>query len=132
LSSFEVEVTKKKEIVKFELRIYDDGSHSNEREKVFLYDIGLLTNAETGKRHPGLLVHDNIFDVDYDTLIKSLNYLNDNKAILAKKQYILTLNSDKIHDADINSRLRLDLEGLKRAAFTKAARFLKVSYQELS
>lgn len=132
LSSFEVEVTKKKEIVKFELRIYDDGSHSNEREKVFLYDIGMLTNVETGKRHPGLLVHDNIFDVDYDTLIKSLNYISDNKETLAQKQYILTLNSDKIHDADINSRLRLDLEGLKRAAFTKTARFLKASYQELS
>ncbi|MBX8472108.1 DUF2326 domain-containing protein [Pseudomonas sp. RIT778] len=132
LSSFEVEVTKKKEIIKFELRIYDDGSHSNEREKVFLYDIGLLINAETGRRHPGLLVHDNIFDVDYDTLIKSLNYLSDNEDVFAQKQYILTLNSDKIHDVDINSRLRLDLVGLKRAAFTKVARFLKTSYQELS
>jgi len=131
-SSFEVEITKKKEIVKFELRIYDDGSHSNEREKVFIYDIGLLINVETGKRHPGLLVHDNIFDVDYDTLIKSLNYLSDNADTLADKQYILTLNSDKIYDADINSRLRLDLEGLKRAAFTKTARFLQTSYQELS
>ncbi|MNJ63349.1 hypothetical protein D3C77_592440 [compost metagenome] len=127
-----MEVTKKKEIIKFELRIYDDGSHSNEREKVFLYDIGLLTNVETGKRHPGLLVHDNIFDVDYDTLIKSLNYISDNEDVLAKKQYILTLNSDKIYDSDLNSRLRLDLEGLKRAAFTKTARFLKASYQELS
>ncbi|WP_439833195.1 DUF2326 domain-containing protein [Aeromonas caviae] len=131
-SSFEVEITKKKEIVKFELRIYDDGSHSNEREKVFLYDLGLLTNAEIGKRHPGLLIHDNIFDVDYDTLLKSLNYLSDNEKTLAHKQYILTLNSDKIYDVDIKSRLRLDLEGLKRAAFTKAARFLKTSYQELS
>lgn len=131
-SSFEVEVTKKKEIVKFELRIYDDGSHSNEREKVFLYDISLLTNIETGKRHPSLLVHDNIFDVDYDTLLKSLNYLSDNAGSLEEKQYILTLNSDKIYDADINSRLRLNLEGLKRASFTKTARFLKTSYQELS
>lgn len=132
LSSFEVEVSKKKEIVKFELRIYDDGSHSNEREKVFLYDIGLLTNTETAKRHPGLLVHDNIFDVDYDTLIKSLNYIGDNEKTLAGKQYILTLNSDKIYDADINSRLRLNMEKLKRAAFTKTAKFLKASYQELS
>lgn len=132
LSSFDVEVTKKKEIMKFELRIHDDGSHSNEREKVFLYDIAMLTNVETGKRHPGLLIHDNIFDVDYDTLIKSLNYLSDNAKDFSQKQYILTLNSDKINDVDINSRLRLDLEGLKRAAFTKTARFLKASYQELS
>ncbi|WP_397379396.1 DUF2326 domain-containing protein [Pseudomonas sp.] len=131
-SSFEIEITKKKEVVKFGLRIYDDGSHSNEREKVFIYDVGLLTNAETGKRHPGLLVHDNIFDVDYDTLLKSLNYLGDNESALARKQYILTLNSDKIYDLDMHSRLRLDLEGLKRAAFTKTARFLNVNYQELS
>lgn len=131
-SSFEVEVTKKKEVVKFELRIYDDGSHSNEREKVFIYDLGLLTNAEIGRRHPGLLIHDNIFDVDYDTLLRSLNYLGDSERILAQKQYILTLNSDKIYEADIHSRLRLDLEELKRAAFTKTTRFLKVNYQELS
>lgn len=131
-SSFEVEITKKKEVVKFELRIYDDGSHSNEREKVFIYDVGLLTNAETGRRHPGLLVHDNIFDVDYDTLLKNLNYLGDNESALAQRQYILTLNSDKIYDADMHSRLRLNLEVLKRAAFTKTARFLKVNYQELS
>lgn len=130
--SFEVEITKKKEVVNFDLRIYDDGSHSNEREKVFLYDIGLLTCSEIDKRHPGMLIHDNIFDVDYDTLLKSLNYLSDNVETLKNRQYILTLNSDKIYEADLNSRLRLDLEGLKRAAFTKADRFLKVGYQERS
>ncbi|AUY09417.1 DUF2326 domain-containing protein [Aeromonas sp. ASNIH2] len=131
LSSFDVTVSKKKEIFNFDLRIYDDGSHSNEREKVFLYDIGLLTNAETGSRHPGLLVHDNIFDVDYDTLIKSLNYISGSKT-LSDKQYILTLNSDKIDDVDFNSNLHLDMEKLKRAAFTKASKFLKANYQEIS
>lgn len=129
LSSFEIGISKKKEIVNFELRIYDDGSHSNEREKVFLYDIGLLIDTETGKLHPGLLIHDNIFDVDYDTLIKSLNYISINET-LAYKQYILTLNSDKIYDADISSLLRLDMEKFKRAAFTKASKFLKANYQE--
>lgn len=129
LSSFEIGISKKKEIVNFELRIYDDGSHSNEREKVFLYDIGLLIDTETGKFHPGLLIHDNIFDVDYDTLIKSLNYISINET-LARKQYILTLNSDKIYDADISSPLRLDMEKFKRAAFTKASKFLKANYQE--
>ena len=79
-----------------------------------------------------MLIHDNIFDVDYDTLLRSLNYLGDSERTLAQKQYILTLNSDKIYEADIHSRLRLDLEGLKRAAFTKTTRFLKVNYQELS
>ncbi|MGL4918352.1 MAG: DUF2326 domain-containing protein [Aeromonas allosaccharophila] len=131
LSSFNVTVSKKKEIFNFDFRIYDDGSHSNEREKVFLYDVGLLTNSETGKLHPGLLVHDNIFDVDYDTLIKSLNYISGCK-VLSDKQYILTLNSDKIYDADLNSNLQLDLDKFKRAAFTKKSKFLKTNYQESS
>lgn len=132
LSSFEIEVTKKKEIMKFELRIYDDGSHSNEREKVFLYDLALLINESTRRNHPGLLIHDNIFDVDYDTLIKSLNYIGDNEETLVHSQYILTINSDKIHETDIKSALRLNLDKFKRAAFTKSEKFLRINYQELS
>lgn len=91
-SSFDITTTRKKEVINFELRIYDDGSHSNDREKVFLYDLALLINPDTAKRHPGLLVHDNIFDVDQDTLIKSLNFLGENLNLLANKQYILTIN----------------------------------------
>jgi uncharacterized protein YydD (DUF2326 family) len=60
---------------RFVLRIDDDGSHSVEREKVFIYDIALLLNEYTKSRHPGLLVHDNIFDVDDDTLRKSLEFI---------------------------------------------------------
>jgi len=131
MSSFEINISKKKEIVKFELRIYDDGSHSNEREKVFIYDLALLLNKKIASVHPGLLVHDNIFDVDQDTLIKSLNYLNTNISLLANKQYILTINSDKFKTED-KKLLKLDLEKFKKAAFTKNNRFLKTRYQELS
>lgn len=74
--SFDVEVKNNKEIVKFDLRIYDDGSHSIDREKVFFYDYALLTSPSTEGRHPGLLIHDNIFEVDRDTLIKNLDYIN--------------------------------------------------------
>lgn len=62
--SFDVEVKDNKEIVKFDLRIYDDGSHSIDREKVFFYDYALLISQRTDDRHPGLLIHDNIFEVD--------------------------------------------------------------------
>ncbi|EHN5393868.1 DUF2326 domain-containing protein, partial [Salmonella enterica subsp. enterica serovar Newport] len=37
--SFEIKATEKKEIISMDLRIDDDGSHSNEREKVFFYDL---------------------------------------------------------------------------------------------
>ncbi|MDJ0898513.1 MAG: DUF2326 domain-containing protein [Xenococcus sp. MO_188.B8] len=127
--SFDVKVMNNAEVVNVKLRIYDDGSHSNEREKVFLYDIALLLNSDIANRHPGLLVHDNIFDVDKDTLIKSLNYLHNNIETISQKQYILTINSDEFTSDDMDN-LELNLEEFKRASFTKDDRFLKGNYQE--
>ncbi|MDC3221621.1 DUF2326 domain-containing protein [Gammaproteobacteria bacterium] len=127
--SFNIEINDKKEIVNYELRIHDDGSHSNEREKVFFYDIAMLLTNEIAEYHPGLLVHDNIFDVDQDTLIKSLEYLAKNEDVINKKQYILTLNSDKLHSEE-KQALSMNLEMYKRAAFTKSDGFLKKHYQE--
>ena len=130
ICSFNIKISDKKEVVNYELRIYDDGSHSNEREKVFFYDIALLLTPEIDEYHPGFLVHDNIFDVDQDTLIRSLNYLEENTEEINAKQYILTLNSDKLHHEDIKT-LNFDLEKYKRASFTKGDRFLGKHYQEL-
>lgn len=130
-SSFEIKVSKRKEILKFELRTDSDGSHSINREKVFLYDLALLINSRTAENHPGFLIHDNIFDVDQDTLIKSINYIGENLSLLSDKQYILTLNSDKFSDADLEA-LNIDLNDYERAAFTKENRFLRMQYQELS
>ncbi|ACV25621.1 DUF2326 domain-containing protein [Kangiella koreensis] len=129
-SSFDIEVSKRKEILKFELRTDSDGSHSINREKVFLYDFSLLINPETSKHHPGLLVHDNIFDVDQDTLIQSINYIGENIKLLSGKQYILTINSDKFSSSDLEL-LNINLNDYSRAAFTKESRFLKIEYQEL-
>lgn len=128
--SFNIEINDKKEVVNYELRIHDDGSHSNEREKVFFYDIAMLLTPEIAERHPGLLVHDNIFDVDQDTLIKSLDFIAENSNILEDKQYILTLNRDKLHADEIKS-LKMNIDDYKVASFTKDKRFLKNHYQEL-
>jgi len=128
--SFKIEINNKKEIVNYDLRIHDDGSHSNEREKVFFYDIAMLLNSEISKHHPALLIHDNIFDVDQDTLIKSLEYLAENGDILSNKQYILTINSDKLHPNEMKS-LKMNTDNYKIASFTKNNRFLKHHYQEL-
>lgn len=129
--SFDVEVKDNKEIVKFDLRIYDDGSHSIDREKVFFYDYALLTSPSTEGRHPGLLIHDNIFEVDRDTLIKNLDYISSTLGSLANKQYILTLNKDMLSPEDLLI-LKLNMSNHVRATFTKNKRFLNIHYQELS
>jgi len=129
--SFDIEITKAAEIVKFELRADSDGSHSINREIVFLYDLSLLLNSDTSKLHPKLLVHDNIFDVDQSTLINSLNYIDDIKDQLIDKQYILTINSDKLSNQD-KENLNFNIKDYECAFFTKSKRFLTFDYQETS
>ncbi|WP_200912652.1 DUF2326 domain-containing protein [Methylobacterium sp. Leaf99] len=95
-ASFGVSVTAKKHVVDIILRIDDDGSHSVEREKVFIYDIALLLNVYTKYRHPGILIHDNIFDVDDDTLQRNLEFILTRARFDDEQQYILTINLDRI------------------------------------
>ena len=71
--SFEVDVRDNKEIVKYDLRIYDDGSYSIDREKVFFYDYSLLVSPETRIRHPDLWILSNICAGDKSSLIKKLH-----------------------------------------------------------
>jgi uncharacterized protein YydD (DUF2326 family) len=129
-ASFEVRTTNRKHVVDIVLRIDDDGSHSVEREKVFIYDIALMLNDFTQVRHPGLLVHDNIFDVDNDTLQRSLEFLLTRAAFEDDQQYILTLNVDRIEHCR-QEVWYYELEQSVRASFTKSNRFLKRHYQEL-
>ena len=129
--SFDVEVRDNKEIVRFDLRIHDDGSHSIDREKVFFYDYALLTDSNTEGRHPGLLIHDNIFEVDRHTLIKNLDYISDTLGKLSNKQYILTLNKDMLSEQDLLI-LKLKFSEHVRATYTKENRFLSIDYQELT
>ena len=86
--------------VELVLRIYDDGSRSVDRTKVFIYDMALLFNQYTRDRHPLFLVHDNIFDVDQDTLVRCLNYIYSQEEQYQDFQYILTLNRDKIENEE--------------------------------
>ncbi|NMH89884.1 DUF2326 domain-containing protein [Flavivirga algicola] len=112
-----------KDIVKFNMSIDYGGSHSVERAKVFIYDMSLLLNEYTKIKHPGFLVHDNIFDVDQDTLLRSLNFLYsiENPDSF---QYILTLNSDKLDDKESIEFLDFDIHDYARAIFTKSNRFI--------
>ncbi|RUR24263.1 DUF2326 domain-containing protein [Legionella qingyii] len=130
-ASFEIKTVNKKQIIEINLRIDDDGSHSIEREKVFIYDISLLLNSFTQLNHPGFLVHDNIFEVDEDTFEKNIQFLEE-KAFFNKQQYILTLTSDRLASGSISSNfvLKHKIDSHVRAIFTKQNRFLKRKYQE--
>lgn len=124
--SFDIETVNKEtysDIVEFNLTIDYGGSHSVERVKVFIYDLALLLNENTSKRHPSVLVHDNIFDVDQDTLLQSLNYLYSIEDT-SKFQYILTLTSDKLENQEAEERLNFDIHDYARATLTKADRFI--------
>jgi len=133
-ASFDIKVfTKKnqKQIVQLDMRIDDDRSRSVEREKVFIYDLALMFNEYTRKKHPKFLVHDNIFDVDQDTLVQSLNYLAKQEEENCDFQYILTLNRDKIESEEREKLIKLDIEAHIRASFTKQNQFLGKQYQEI-
>lgn len=124
-ASFDIKTVnsgKSKMVLLFEMRIDDDRSHSVDRAKVFIYDLALLYNEYTSKRHPQLLIHDNIFDVDQDTLIKSLNYLVTKES--SDFQYILTLNRDKVENEEREKELLLNIETHSVANYTKKERFL--------
>lgn len=125
-----VKSTSSKQIIKLDLRIPDDGSHSVDRTKVFIYDIGLLMSNNTKQRHPMFLIHDNIFDVDQDTLIQSLNFLAEQESKL-DFQYILTLNRDKIENEERKKQIKLKIQEHTIASFNRRSRFLKADYKEL-
>lgn len=131
--SFDVKTKSKgssKNPVDITLRIYDDGSHSVDRTKVFIYDMALMFDEYTRQRHPLFLVHDNIFDVDQDTLVQCLNFVYKQEEYFSDFQYILTLNRDKIENEEKRKQIMMDIDEHEVAAFTKTQKFLKKSYQE--
>lgn len=127
---FNIQTTKNKSVVDFIMRIDDDGSHTTERMKVFIYDVSLMLNEYTRKFHPGFLIHDNIFEDD-DSIEKGLNFLYQyNKTSPNEFQYIVTLNSDLLDSASKSGNLLFNINQLKRASFTKDSRFLNLKYIE--
>ena len=116
--------------LEIDLRIFDDGSRSVNRTKVFIYDMALMFNEYTSNRHPRFLVHDNIFDVDQDTLVQCLNYIYKQEDYDSGFQYILTLNRDKIENEERRKLIKMDVDAHEVAIFTKKKKFLKRDYQE--
>lgn len=128
--SFQIKTSQKKEswFLDFILRADSDWSHSVNRTRTFTYDIALMISNVTRGQHPKFLIHDNIFDVDQDSLIESLALLWE----LEKNntfQYILTLNKDKIYSDDW-SKIDFDVEWHKVLELTKTNRFFNFEYKE--
>ncbi len=120
-----------KEYLLVDYRIDDDGSWSTERMKVFLYDIALLFNKNTHTKHPNFLIHDNIFNIDNDSLERSLNFIHEQTEKQTQSfQYILTINRDIIESLEEKQKLAFEVKDYKIASFTKKKRFLKKSYSE--
>lgn len=86
---------KSQQYIQANYRIKLDGSMGIDRIKTFIYDVLLMTNKHTSVRHPGFLIHDNVFAATgKDDMVKALNYLYG----LEKKsdfQYIVTINKDE-------------------------------------
>ena len=75
-------------------------------------------------------MHDNIFDVDQDTLVQCLNYVYKQEEQFQDFQYILTLNRDKIENEERRKLIKMDIDEHQVAIFTKERKFLKRNYQE--
>lgn len=132
-ASFRFDVNTRPKVMRplsFDIRIQDDGSKSIDQVRVFIYDFALLLDQYSRGNHPGFLVHDNILEVDQDTLTRCLNFLHLSMENEDQFQYILTLNRDKIEGEERNQDILLDIDAVKRATFTKSQQFLKQRYQE--
>ena len=128
---FRIDTTKNKNILDFDLRIKDDGSYSTNRLKVFMYDFAILFNEYTKKNSPHLLIHDNVFQVDNDSLVRCLNLLQKYNEFEDEFQYIFTMNRDILDVEEIKSAIKLDIDKNKIASFTKDKPFLGKSYREI-
>jgi hypothetical protein len=115
--------------VEFSYRVRLDGSSGVNRIKTLIYDVLLMTNGYTAQRHPGFLIHDNVFaSSGLDDRVKTLNYLH--KLSKTKKfQYILTINQDEFYSAV--DEFDFDYTKAKKVELTRDKLLLGKEYSEL-
>lgn len=119
-----------KQYLVFNYRTYLDGGASSDRTKIFMYDVLLMLNAYTSERHPGFLIHDNVFAaVGKNDMVNSLNYLNDQYSKGKKFQYIVAINKDEFEAQE--DQLNFSTEDKKRAVLTRENQLLRKKYAEL-
>lgn len=117
--------------LQLDVRIHDDGSNGVNHIRCFLYDFTLLTAKVTQATHPHFLLHDGIFEADQDSLLRSLNLLNEwHENPNFNFQYILTINADKLSDPTVKDQLKLPVDELTCLTLTKSNQLLGSHYQE--
>lgn len=129
---FKIDINQKapKQYLVFNYRTYLDGGASSDRTKIFMYDVLLMLNTYTAERHPGFLIHDNVFAaVGKNDMVNSLNYLNDQFNKGKKFQYIVAINRDEFEAQE--SQLNFKTEDKKRAVLTRENQLLRKKYAEL-
>jgi len=95
----------KKQVLQFDYRTDLDGGASSDRIKTFMYDVRLMLDTYTSRRHPGFLIHDNVFAaVGRNDMVKALNYLYTIEQKQDNFQYIVAINRDEFeaHEQELD------------------------------
>ena len=134
-ASFEIEVSELKKttdrnFVKFVFEVADTGSARSEKEKNIIFDLALLFNEGTSKKHLGILLHDSPFEgVNESTKVEILNWLYDKSEANNNFQYIATINRDSFESLEEHDSLKFNLSDFRIATFTKEKRLLKQEFR---
>lgn len=128
---FKIEVNDKakRQALVFDMRTDGDGGASADRMKTWMYDVLLMLNKFTAKRHPKFLIHDNIFAaVGRHDMVRSLNYLFEEEQKGTPFQYLVAINRDEFEaqekEFDFTTEDKIKLE------LTKQNPLLHVHYAE--
>lgn len=119
-----------KEYINIDYRVNLDGGAGINRIRTFIYDILLMVNSFTSKKHLGFLIHDNIFaSAGKDDMVKSLNYLNSEENKGKKFQYIVTINKDEFDS--VVTEFDFDYKDKVKITLTRNDQLLKITYREV-
>lgn len=108
-----------KSFFKFNIYIQGQGSKGVDQMQAVIYDLALLNNEYTQKKHLKFLIHDNLIfgSVDKDSSIKTLNYLNSLDPNTF--QYIATVNKDDFNYKELASKFTFNPSNNIKIELTK-------------
>jgi uncharacterized protein YydD (DUF2326 family) len=105
----------------FSVVVFGQGSKGVNQMRAVIYDLSLLLNEHTKKKHLGFVIHDNLIfgSVDKDSSISTLNFLSEINA--DKFQYIATVNKDDFDYSELESKFTFKVKECVRIELTKSS-----------